>query len=180
MPSIQDDLQWAKFEIDLRSMYEKSSIEHIKIAADFSKLIITNLIWINAASVGALPVLAKFIGFSDTKASFIAVLPSAISFTVGLIAALLCALVTYRNFMLHSHANSHYSNCEINAMRLGLLKTLPVDMRQIYEQTRDEALENGEKSRTKVNTSYYLGHIAGWVSLGAFLTGCWLLIKAAP
>lgn len=91
---------WMQYETASRGFYEKRALEAQKASVEFSKLLITNLILINAGALIALPATAAFIGVQSSAApaqKMLVVGAPAVLYVVGLIAGLVCALATYRD-----------------------------------------------------------------------------------
>jgi hypothetical protein len=138
MVDFEDQLRLREIELKEREFdYRLASKAHR--LAEFSKIIVTNLIWINSAGLGALPVIAAFIGIGDMPWSrkFPLLVAVGAPFAAGLVAAILCALAAYHNYSsLAAHArsicaldfrHSHFEWSWVGLSHLLLIRLLSID-----------------------------------------------------
>jgi len=175
---------WLKYELGLRELYEKRSLENRKLATEFSKLVVSNLVLINAGALIALPPISAFIGIQNSisfSQKFYAVGIPAIFYVFGLLIGLLCALVTYFNFAYAHHAADASCLRELADTRklYPWVVANPAYQKVMEEQSTAQSATYLDRDR-KIGTTYWLGHFSGWISLACFLFGStWLLIVAA-
>lgn len=181
MNESDDPLRWGEYELKLREYHFKRCSEAQRLGTEFSKLIVINLIWINAAGVGALPVTASFIGIGALPwaQKFQLVIQPGIAFGVGLISALMCALITYYNFCSIAKTADFQCAVETNTLKANH-PAIPEQFRMIAQNDLNKSETNARQSELWVGFTYRAGHFAGWVSLGCFLWACYLLIRITP
>lgn len=179
MANFDDPIQSQELDLRVRELYNKQFSDAQRSAVDFSKLILTNLIWINAAGLGSLPVTAAFLGIGDMPWSqkFPMILGPGLAFATGLFSALMCALATYYNFdAIAKNANFACAR-EIGDIRL----THPEaarneEFRGRVEAQRDHSAKSATEASKRTRATLILSHLLGWASLLCFLFACYLLI----
>jgi hypothetical protein len=152
-------------------------MEFRKVGTDHVKLVLTNLHLINAGGLVAIPALAAFaeISIKPVAERLLIFGPSAVCFVLGLILAMLAALMSYYNSLrmadhLDAKGEEHVADL---AQRLpfasddfknkALLSTI---------QHRADILETARRA----TRNYKWAHVLGWASLVLFVLGCILLI----
>ncbi|MGJ0534289.1 hypothetical protein [Methylocystis sp.] len=183
MGDTSEIIVWHEHELKVRELYAKHILETQRLSIEFSKLIVTNLVWINAAGLGSLPVVASFIGIATLPwaQKFSLLIAPIIGFAVGLFSALFCALAIYFNYMHHATFYSHSCDSEISAIRtIHPLYSEMTEFRQNVDKARAECIRNGSKSELFVNTTYYVSHLLGWMSAISFVVACYYLLKITP
>lgn len=181
MSDPDDPLRWGEYELKLREFHFKFYSEAQKLANEFSKLIVINLIWINAAGLGSLPVTASFIGIGSVPwaQKFPLVVKPGIAFGVGLCSALFCALMTYYNFTSIAKTADFQCAVETNALRANHPR-IPEQFRTVAQCDLEHSARNVRSSELWVRFTYIAAHATGWASVICFLWACFLLIKITP
>ena len=189
MENAQDDLDraarlaavraWSEADKNIVEGLGKLAIELRKVGSEFSKLILTNLIVINAAGVLAVPTLAKtFLGLEslnsrDDKLFYLGV-PMTL-FIAGLGCAFLSAFFTYRNWIMHAQAidcDAQQRRWEAEIMHVG----------DYHPEGRGDLLQSlattparRSKIARGITRSYWAALVFGWAAASAFVAGCvWL------
>ncbi len=178
----EDPIRWQELELRVRELYNKQFSDAQRAAVDFSKLIVTNLIWINAAGLGSLPVTAAFLGIGDMPwpQKFPLLLGPGLAFAAGLFSALMCALATYYNF--DAIAKNADFSCwrEIGDIRLTHPATAQDDdCKGRVEAQRDCSAKSATEASKRTRSTLILSHLLGWASLLCFLFACYLLITVS-
>ena len=175
-----DPLPWLQHELKVREFYDKRLLEAERISIEFSKLIITNLVWINATGLGTLPVVSSFIGIGSLPWSqkFPLLIGPGASFALGLLTALLCALIVYFNFGCIVRTANHECVAEINILRM----TQPVytqspELKAVIDREREAGLFNAQRMRRATVHTLWLSHILGWLSFASFAVACYQLVR---
>lgn len=181
MSQPDDPLRWAEYELKIRELHFKIYSEAQRIGAEFSKLIVVNLIWINAAGLGSLPVITSFIGINAVPwaQKFPLIVKPGLAFGVGLCSALFCALMTHYNY--ESIARNADFQCEAERYDLRVNHPgIPHEIRTIAKGELEHSTQSAQRSELWVDFTRLAGHVTGWASLGCFLWACYLLIKITP
>jgi hypothetical protein len=180
MTEPSDPLPWLEHELKIRYLYEKRRIDAERHAGESSKLILTNLVWINAAGLGSLPVTAAFIGIGGLPWSqkFPLIISPSVGFTVGLFAALLSALLAYVNALYIATTAEHDCQAEIKTLQL-IQNTfqLSESIRAKAASDREAGIHNANKSRQCIKLAFIASHILGWLSFLSFVYACYQLAR---
>jgi len=180
MAEQKDVFSFTEFELKLREYHYKRCAEAQRFAVEFSKLIVTNLIWINAAGLGSLPVIVRFVGMDNDarpKKLNTFFMPG-MCFAIGLLSALSCAIVAYWNFFHIAKLTDFECNVEINAIRSFYAQSHNFEeMQNQFNIERDKASIETVKTRDNIGLTMFLSHIFGWLSIAAFVSACYFLIK---
>lgn len=166
-------------ELKVRDLHQKGWSEGTKFAVEFSRLIITNLVWINAAGLGSLPVIAKFVGVDGggwTEKRHILIYPGA-AFAFGLFTALLCAFATYLNFNSIARTFLAGSRMEISSIR-AQYPAYGSDraFKEMVDGELKEAPSDFRSANWWVEVYYVTGIVLGFVSFISFAAACYLLV----
>lgn len=178
-----DFVDWHETELKVRDLHSKEASDCRRLGAEFSKLIITNLLWINSAGLGSLPITAKFIGIDAAPWSQklpILIWPAA-AFAAGLFLASICALCAYFNFEALGAAANSACGIELGNLR----KLHPTYLANPQNKVMvDGALQQSQTRHANLNwwVQFYL-----WSSIGAgvasavlFAFGVYKLISVSP
>ncbi|WP_170245877.1 hypothetical protein [Methylobacterium gnaphalii] len=168
---------YTKLRKDISEVFHAKTADAQKLSTEFSKLIITNLQFINAGGLLAVPSLStSFLGLSQLqhceKMLYLG-LPMAI-FTIGLLSASLSALFTYFNYQAVAQ-NNMYIAAEALHVVDEALPNMPPEIRASNELTKREVSSKQAISQRSIRRNYYCAFIAGWTSIGSFIASCILL-----
>jgi hypothetical protein len=166
--------KWTAIEKAAAEPFEKDVLEYRKAAAEFSKLLVTNLHLINAGALLAVPTLSAFLGFTAAprpdKLWLIGV-PVA-CFTTGLLFAALCALATHRNFMWHADFAEWSRHKKLREIETAHPGTRTPERGESRSKALNEINAHLSNSERRISRTYYAGHITGWISALCFISGC--------
>lgn len=174
---------WQEHVLKLREFHFKRFSEAQRLGVEFSKLIVTNLIWINAAGLGSLPVVVSFAGLGSApwSAKFPLVFWPGATFALGLFFALMCALASNLNFNAIAKNADYDCIAEINSLVCIHPDCVQnPEFRQLIESTRDTGLKGAKSWALWVEITYYIAHIFGWLSLSCFVFACYQLVRMSP
>ena len=174
-----DQLSWQTHELKIRELFDKRYIESTKIVSEFSKMLIGNLILINAGGVGSITFFANEAHTVQLSINekIQHLMPSATFFVIGLLSAILCGFSAYVNFSaLATIALNHY-NDELSIFRKQHIayrdnpsyKALLDDAKKLSE------VKVGQLDRW-IEISKYAGIGFGFCSFGCFVAGCIMLV----
>lgn len=172
-------------DIKVKELYYKLYLELVKIGSEFSKIIITNLIWLNAVSIGSIPVVVNFMNLQNLnrqeKFSFIAW--PLVVFIIGLISAVFSALMINANFSKNAHAMIRNSDIELNNGRI--IDSISFGYGESEQVIFRKAISDGEdmlrKLGVEVKRTYLIAYVSGIISATCFLGGMGvILLKAMP
>ncbi|WP_363348306.1 hypothetical protein [Methylocystis echinoides] len=183
MENISDPLKWAEYELKLREFHLKKYFEATRLSADFSKLMVTNLIWINAAGLGALPVIANFIGISTIPwaGKFALLFCPGLLFAFGLIFGLLCALTAYFNYESIARHADHDCAVELHSVRIVQPAVIAnPEYKALFENEREKSTILSKSARGRVQFTLIASHMVGWLSLLCFVGACYQLMSISP
>ncbi len=182
MTNSDDPIRQQELELKVRELYQKQFSDAQRAAVDFSKLIVTNLIWINAAGLGSLPVSAAFLGIGDVPwpQKCPLMFGPGLGFAGGLFSGLICALATYYNFDAIAKNADFACWREIGEIRLTHPTTAQnEEFRGKVEAHRDRSAKSASKANTRIWATFLISHLLGWISLFCFLFACYLLITVS-
>lgn len=173
-PEFRDWLTYGRARKDVGEFYDRRAIESQKIASEFSKIIVTNLHFINAAGLGAVPTLSSsLLGISglDRYGRFYYLgIPMSV-FALGLIFASLCAFQTYRNFSAAAQFSEYQRLREIANIE-AVAHIFSLEYRDIAKSTANKCEILASQAAKKINKTqnYALG--CGWISIACFIGAC--------
>ncbi len=168
MTNSDDPIRQQELELKVRELYQKQFSDAQRAAVDFSKLIVTNFIWINAAGQGSLPVSAVFLGIGDVPwpQKFPLMFGPGLGFAGGLFSGLICALATYYNF----DAIAKNADFAIGEIRLTHPTTAQnEEFKGKVEAHRDRSAKFASAASTRIWATLIISHLLGWISLFCFL-----------
>ena len=149
------------------------------------KIIITNLIWLNAVSIGSLPIIINFMNLQNLSGQekFGFIRGPFIIFMAGLCSAIFSALMINFNFNKNAHAMIQSSDIELNRGRI--LDSIAFGYGESEQIIFNKAISEGEdmlrKLGVEVRRTYIIAHVSGIFSAACFLVGMGvILIKASP
>ena len=165
--------------LKIREHHDRHSIEAEKHSVEFSKIIITTLIWINTAGIGAIPTILTFLGINlktpEAKYNF-AFFPGSM-FALGLFLALLCAFFIYINFGYIAASHNEDNIFEFNTFSyLQHTTTLDDKMFSQLKESTDDAISKGKNYRYLVKLYFWLSIITGFGSFIFFVAGGFSII----
>jgi hypothetical protein len=175
MADFEDQLRLREIELKEREFDYRLASEAHRLAAEFSKIIVTNLIWINTAGLGSLPVIAAFIGIGDMPWSqkLPLLVPVGATFAGGLVAANLCALATYYNYSsLAAHATSI---CSHDLRQSHVTRLRGQNGGEAFEEHHPTSFRAAGRLSPPVQRTYRMSHGLGWMSFICFLVACYQL-----
>jgi hypothetical protein len=141
--------------------------DYVAISADYGKLLVTNLMLINAGALLVFPSLLQVLKHDQINlisASFAASL-----FVVGLVLAGLCGYVAYLNFMWLGLSSEHTQN-----LRDFKSKCTPDMFQHEANKVEIAKMENSiRRNDCAGSISIYLGNLFGLASGVVFCFGCY-------
>ncbi|TXN52359.1 hypothetical protein [Methylobacterium sp. WL2] len=159
-------------------MPERRAIEAQKLSAEFSKIIITNLQFINAGALLATPSLATnllgLVGLNRHEKMIYIGSPMGL-FAFGLALATLTAFFTYRNY----EAAANHWNSERLWREADLGRLSPHLVQRPWDEELRENSEDKRKYNSKITLFFYLGQASGWLSVLSFIAACIMLAWSA-
>jgi hypothetical protein len=172
--------KFIEFQLKLREFHQREMLDARKASTQFSKLILSNLCFINAGGLASLPVIATFLRLEQTATQRIELflLPT-VGFIFGLLLALLSAFFTYKNFSFWRDLAERNCDTDIASYTRGHAPENS-EFRAQVEASLDKAKTRSEKAMGRVNWSYSLGMICGWLSMGLFCVSCVFLLFSRP
>lgn len=160
---------------------ERTRLDFEKIAADFAKLLVSNLLILNAGALGAIPAISLFAGVQTLpiqRKLDLFICPG-IAFAFGALMALLCGFVAYLNYA--AAAGEQEAQANVDAALLFALAPFT----QTNETSRASNLQSRELNQAAagragrfVRRSAIVGIVLGLLSLVGFIEGSWLLFSA--
>lgn len=176
----QELLPLLEHELKVREYYSKRQFELSSLSLDFAKLVITNLIWINSAGLGALPVILKITGVDRIGLRELtdkAFWPGTL-FAIGLLTALLSALVVYLNLYSSARFYEGVGNSYLTNFYSHVSAIVDKEDMILFHKGEDAyvSMETTHASRL-AKIAFMVAHACGWVSLGCFLLACNLILK---
>jgi hypothetical protein len=146
--------------------------DYVAISADYGKLLVTNLMVINAGALLVFPSLLQALKRDEinlSAASF-----AALMFVVGLVLAGLCGYAAYLNFMWLGLSSAYQDN-----LRDFQLKCSPEMLEFEENKTTITKIEKSiQKNDFAGNTCLYLGNLFGLASGVVFCVGCYYVHEA--
>ncbi|QGY01476.1 hypothetical protein MMSR116_05845 [Methylobacterium mesophilicum SR1.6/6] len=178
LPDFRDWATFVKVRRDVEEMPERRAIEAQKLSAEFSKIIITNLQFINAGALLATPsISANLLGLTgltkEDKLTLIG-LPMGL-FTGGLVLATLAAFFTYRNY----EAIANHWNAERLWRESDLGRLSPSLVQRAWSDELKQFTSEKRKSDFRTKMYFWFGLMSGWTSVGCFVSACSLLAWSA-
>jgi len=182
-PKPFDFQAWQEFELKIREFYSRLFIETTKQSVEFAKLIVTNLIWVNAAGLGSLPVISRLAGVDGAPWSQITqvLLAPAEYFAAGMLFALMCSLTIYLNF--YKMAMQAGANCdaEVNAMRQGNVALIShPSAKTLVQDQLSNSISEAERHAFWVKFYFWSAFVTGIFSFGFFSWACLELVNIHP
>lgn len=174
------EMQCEDFILKFRDYHEKRYIEAQKITMDFSKIIVTNLIWINAAGIGSIPAIIPLLkdNLELPESKFAFALWPGVAFTAGLMFAILGAFLIYLNFSFIARSYDADKIYETNKIRAYLFSNIANEsILQAIQGRMNDGINQGSKSRYWLNVFLYLSVASGLISFSIFLSGFWIIIS---
>ena len=169
--------KWLEADRSVTEAYGKQIFEARKLASDFSKVVITNLLFINSASLLGVPTLARTLGVTAStrvdKLLFIG-LPMML-FIVGFLCAAFSALLGY----YHWQRQSQLARAEMEERRCEVMAAYELSLSNDGKEPRACETEGVKRSTIEaaIARNYRRGHNLGWASAANFIGGCsWLAI----
>jgi DNA topoisomerase IB len=165
-------IQWLDHQIKIRELHLKEALEYQRIAAEFSKLIVTNLFLLNAGGLVALPATANYAAGSAAPAhvKLISVQWPASCFILGLILAGVCSWYVYQNYQANFKKALAVQQAEVNEKLQYQYATEPA--REAAERARQEHLKEVAERAASTEKTYKRAHALGFASVFAFVMGC--------
>lgn len=171
-----DPLKWPEFELKFKEFYHKRSLEAQKLATEFTKIIVTNLIWINAAGIGALPVTTSFVGISSLRweEKYALIYKPMWLFAGGLVAAIVCAFMIYINFAIISRVMNNYIDMDIYINRFSSAENCndSNNTREILYMNYMKAKQMAAYLENWINIAFILSIGLGCISIVLFICAC--------
>jgi hypothetical protein len=141
--------------------------DYVAISADYGKLLVTNLMVINAGALLVFPSLLQVLKREEIdldSASFAAAL-----FVVGLVLAALCGYAAYLNFMWLGLSSAHKENMrDFKSKCTPEMLELEVNKSEIAKMVKSIRCNDFGGS-----VSVYLGNLLGLISGVVFCFGCY-------
>ena len=168
--------RWLEADRSVTEAYGKQIFEARKLASDFSKVVITNLLFINSASLLGVPTLARTLGLTASsrvdKLLYLG-FPMML-FIVGFLCAAFSALLGY----YHWQRQSQLSRAEMEERRCEVMAAYELSL---SNDAAPRACETDGVKRFTIEAAiarnYRRGHNLGWASAANFIGGCsWLAI----
>jgi|GEM_PF-4140228 len=174
-----EQIQVVECSLKIREYHEKRFLEAQKTAIEFTKIIISNLIWINSAGIGSLPAILALLDIKATTPvdKFNLTYLPGIVFSIGLISAFICAYLIYLNFSKIADTYNAENQKEINEFYGNLYF---IHSNKELKGYYDNLSKNGDNfartSRKWVVFYFWASRLTGWFSLFCFIGGCYKLI----
>jgi hypothetical protein len=141
--------------------------DYVAISADYGKLLVTNLMVINAGALLVFPSLLQVLKHDQINLSAAAF--SATLFVAGLVLAGLCGYVAYLNFMWLGLSAAHTEN-----LRDFKLKCTPEMLQLETNKSEIAKMENSiRRNDCAGSLSVYLANLLGLASGVLFCFGCY-------
>ncbi|WP_331326534.1 hypothetical protein [Methylobacterium fujisawaense] len=173
-PPFRDWAAFLKVLNTTEGLPERRANEAQKLSAEFSKLIVVNLQFINAGALLAAPSIAlNLLGLSGLKPlekwQLIGI-PMGM-FAAGLVAASLSSFWAYRNYeMIAHHWEAEREWREFNLGRL-----TPWFDGEKGQRKLEEAAKKRVRYQIKAQRRFWFSLASGWASILLFICGCVLL-----
>lgn len=176
-----DNLAWWQFELKIREFTSKTVLDHAKISSEFSKLLLTNLILINAGGMVSFPTTLTIVKALHPNATLdpdALVLPF-VAFVAGLALSLITTFIVYLNFMYlaqRDYEDGHLYLASIRSFHpAALTNTEFKDTVAQEHSNRERAVARYE---TRVKVTYWIPFVTGWAAALLFAVGVILLSVA--
>jgi hypothetical protein len=146
--------------------------DYVAISAEYGKLLVTNLMVINAGALLVFPSLLETL--KDGKINLIAASCAANFFVGGLVLAGLCGYAAYLNFMWLAQSAGYDENLQIFRNKC-TPEMLEIELNKVEIA---KLTGNIKKNNNLGQTSLYVGNVLGLASGIAFCLGCYYLHEA--
>ncbi|WP_158811075.1 hypothetical protein [Beijerinckia sp. L45] len=179
----QDHFDWKGYELKLAELFERRSTDAQKLSTEFSKLIITNLIVLNAGGLVSIAPISAFFGLNGStwheRLGIFGV--PACFYVAGLLLGMFCSLGTYYNYQMHAHLALTHSELAILEARVerSLITENPKWHSELVAQ-RPTIQDTSASIVSKIRWTFIGSHIIGWASLLCFLAGSLIIAWRAP
>jgi hypothetical protein len=166
---------WIQCDIALRGLYQKDIMDFEKLAADFSKFVISSLFVLNVGGFGTIPALSHIFDFTKLslaqKVQLFSV-PLGL-FLLGAVSSLLSAFAAYLNFQFA--ASWHRGQSQQDVIGFRLLHPQNHTSAENYEAIQAQmrlAKQLTDSSWARLRRLFMGSLITGSLSMLFFICGC--------